>query len=340
MSRTGRWAEALRTAVTRLRRGRIVLLYHRIADAAPDPFRLSVSPRNFAEQLEVLRARTQVVPVAAMADRALRRGMEDSAAAITFDDGYADNLHVALPLLERADAPATVFVTTGSPGEEFWWDRLQRTLLTPDTLPEELELELGGQRVHWRLADLLTRRRRWTRVRVPVRGPRPAATGLLYRLQPLLRDMEAGPRQEALARLEAWADPPPSDISHRCMTADEVRRLGAGGLVEIGAHTATHPMLSRLSAERQLEEIRSSRQWLTSLLGRDTPGFAYPFGQPGEYSAASVRAVRDAGCAWACAAFPGFVGEDTDSYEIPRMWVEDWDGAQFARRLDDWLPRR
>jgi peptidoglycan/xylan/chitin deacetylase (PgdA/CDA1 family) len=301
---------------------------------------MNVSPEHFAEQLAVLRARTRIVSAAAMASRSQRVDLPASAAAITFDDGYADNLSAARPLLEEADAPATVFVTTGTPGQEFWWDRLQRVLLTPETLPAEFELELGGRSFRWKMTDLTVRRRRWTRIRVPVRGPRPAAMGLLHRLMPLLRSADLASQSAALARIEAWANAPAAQPLHRAMTGAEIAQLAEGGLISIGAHTVSHPVMSRLPDSAQLSEVRSSRDWLADVLGREVRGFAYPFGQAGEYTMSSVRAVRDAGCDWAYAAFPGFVGGNTPEYEIPRMWVEDWNGEEFARRLDAWLPRR
>ncbi len=66
--------------------------------------------------------------------------------AITFDDGYVDVLATALPLLERFDLPATVFLATGWLGSSrrFWWHDLARVVLPARPLPELLELDLGG----------------------------------------------------------------------------------------------------------------------------------------------------------------------------------------------------
>ena len=91
-----------------------VLLYHRIAELESDPLGLAVSPHNFAEQLEVLRTRA-VVPLTQIAEA------EPGALAVTFDDGYADNL-----ALRDAGIPITLFVATGHVEEQrpFWWDQV------------------------------------------------------------------------------------------------------------------------------------------------------------------------------------------------------------------------
>jgi peptidoglycan/xylan/chitin deacetylase (PgdA/CDA1 family) len=97
----------------------IVLLYHRVASPAEDPLRLCVSPANFREQVAVLTEELEIVPMAALA--AERR---PGTVAITFDDGYLDNLTAALPVVAEAGASMTLFATTGrvTSGERFEWD--------------------------------------------------------------------------------------------------------------------------------------------------------------------------------------------------------------------------
>jgi peptidoglycan/xylan/chitin deacetylase (PgdA/CDA1 family) len=74
---------------------------------------------------------------------------------VTFDDGYADNLHHAKPLLERYGIPATVFVTSDYIGQEheFWGDKLERLLLQPGALPQTLQLQVNGTAYQWSLGE-------------------------------------------------------------------------------------------------------------------------------------------------------------------------------------------
>ncbi|HSE98315.1 MAG TPA: polysaccharide deacetylase family protein, partial [Blastocatellia bacterium] len=140
--RLRRTAQSIRN---RLARQAVILLYHRIADSASDPWSLCVTPQHFAEHLEVLAKHGFVVRLERLA-RALDGGrLPHRSAVITFDDGYVDNLWNARPLLEQFDLPATVFVTTGNTGRsrEFWWDELERLILQPGTLPESLRLTIN-----------------------------------------------------------------------------------------------------------------------------------------------------------------------------------------------------
>src|SRR6516225_11294141 len=116
----------------RRRGGPAILMYHRIATPDVDPWGLSVSPERFAAHVETLRARRTILSMDAFVARLRSRDLPHDAVALTFDDGYSDNLCQAKPILEAADVPATVFLTTGriGTGREFWWDELARMVLT------------------------------------------------------------------------------------------------------------------------------------------------------------------------------------------------------------------
>src|SRR6266404_5015149 len=131
----------------------LILAYHRVAALPFDPQLLSVTPDHFAEHLEVLHRYYRPTRLRQLAQTPESGVSSSRAVVITFDDGYADNLYNATPLLERYDVPATVFVTTGyvDATREFWWDELERLLLQPGTLPETLSLSVNRKRSEWTL---------------------------------------------------------------------------------------------------------------------------------------------------------------------------------------------
>jgi len=124
--------------------------------------------------------------------------------------------------------------------------------------------------------------------------------------------------------------------THRTLTPQEVIGLADGGLVEIGSHTVTHPVLSALPLIAQRAEMDGSKACLEEILGRPVASFAYPFGGRSHYTEQTVAAVREAGFERACSNFAGTVRRGTDRWQLPRFLVRDWDGGEFARNLEDW----
>ncbi|MFT4165875.1 MAG: polysaccharide deacetylase family protein [Microlunatus sp.] len=166
----------------RLRRGGI-LMYHRICSEPCDPWAITVAPADFAEQLAVLAEARAVVDLAAFAgpDAYTRDGAQ---LAVTFDDGYVDNLEAALPILEHYEIPATLFVVADAIGRrrEFWWDALQRAVLESGPLPPELAFEFGtGPQVYSvaaEPAELVDHS--WRADESPARTPRQRLFGQLW----------------------------------------------------------------------------------------------------------------------------------------------------------------
>jgi peptidoglycan/xylan/chitin deacetylase (PgdA/CDA1 family) len=358
----------IKRALRRLENAGLVLLYHRVAEVERDPQLLCVSPKHFAEHLEVLRGR-RVIPLDWMAEVFAYEGCASRRikpphfpVSITFDDGYADNLQHATPILEKYDAPATVFVASGFVGrrEEFFWDELDRLLLQPGRLPKALNLapphdepalaspmtcDLGADDPWiWTLSDedadytpdRAAAHRAWNVLSPETPTPRHAA----YRaLCPALAASDPATRTRWLdtirARLGVDAH---GRESHRTMTADELRQLASGNLIEIGAHTVTHARLSSLPVEQQRHEIAQSKHTLDDLLDRRVGSFSYPFGNHADYTPETVRLVREAGFDHACSNFGGAVRRGTaDRFQLNRVLVRDWDGDEFARRLREYF---
>ena len=149
-----------------------IVLYHRVAEANNDPHRLCVSPENFREQIKFLKENFRVVPLVQLVQEVRSKKLKNKSMALTFDDGYADNLHNALPILQEYNMPATIFLTAGYVGQykPFYWDAPEGEILndkaisglgrpmTQDeakTLSKARIIEIGGHTInHPKLAKI------------------------------------------------------------------------------------------------------------------------------------------------------------------------------------------
>jgi peptidoglycan/xylan/chitin deacetylase (PgdA/CDA1 family) len=313
----------------------VVLMYHRVASVPLDPWRLCVSPANFASQLHALSTRWRLAPLQQLvASRS--RPSATPAVAITFDDGYADNLHQALPLLHGAEAAATFFLTSGmlDSKREFWWDELERMLLHERTLPSKLEIAMGARTEVLDLgksAESSPDLRALVRATPPWEAAPESRLGFYYRVWSSLRELGEAERTAALAdlRRQVGEDDVPR-ASHRAMTRDEVRALSGHEFVDVGAHSITHAAFSSLSVDRQAAEMQQSKHALESLTGRAVAGLAYPYGELGPES---PSLAREAGFAFACTTEPGAVTQHSDAWRLPRVAVGDVPGDALVQEL-------
>ncbi len=306
----------------------VVLLYHRVADDPLDPHDLAVSPANFDEQMRALRDFGAVLSLTELERGVADRRLPRRAVAVTFDDGYADNLLAAKPILERHGIPATVFVTTGTIGRarEFWWDELQQLLLESGALPPAWRADVGGRAWRWELPP-------W-----PEDGSaRPARLAIYREIHAFLMDLPHAPRlavlDEFLAQSGRVATVRPG---RRAMSDEEIAQLAAGGLIEVGAHTHTHPNLAAQPAAAQREEIAMSKRRLEGVLGRPVESFAYPFGL---HTTETVDLVREAGFARACICAGHPVRYRSERYRLTRADLGNLGGDAFAavlRRAVSW----
>jgi peptidoglycan/xylan/chitin deacetylase (PgdA/CDA1 family) len=316
----GRWLKSRLVAST------IILGYHRVAEVARDPYGLCVAPQHFAEQLQVLGQYAHPISLRELVEALPDGSLPRRAVVLTFDDGYADALYRVKPLLERHQTPATVFVTTGYAGREFWWDELERVVYTPAALPERLSLPLDGDVYEWVSGEAGKGMSRM--------GVSSHRLQLLLSIYEQLLPLSSAVREKTLAWLSAWIGAEPGGRPYsRALTANEVVELAAGDLVEIGAHTVTHPVLSKLPSAGQRSEIQGSKMYLESLLGRPVTSFSYANGSSSETTRAIVRG---SGFTCACSSHSDVTWHGSDRFQLPRFWIPNWDGSMFTRWLERW----
>jgi peptidoglycan/xylan/chitin deacetylase (PgdA/CDA1 family) len=322
----------------RLSRRALILLYHRVAESGSDPWQLAVTAQHFEEHLQILKRYARPIPLRKLSAYIRDGGLPRRSVIVTFDDGYADNLLNAKPLLEKHAVPATIFVTTGYTGQdrEFWWDELERVLLQPGRLPRELRLSVRGSDYYWDLGesadyDETTQRRHLGWRAWAEDGP--TVRHSIYRsIWQLMHPMSDDERRPIREELLLWAGVTGSARpTHRTLTGGEITDLSRDRLIEVGAHTVTHPQLSALSAESAERQIGESKACLEEMLGEPVTSFAYPFGRECDYSSETVGLVQQAGFDCACTTSVGAVQRGSNRFQLPRVHVPDMDGESFER---------
>lgn len=297
------------------RGGRLsILIFHRVLPVADPIFPSEMDATRFDAMCQWLAAWYQVLPL----DEAVTRLKSDTlparACAITFDDGYADNRHVAMPILQRHGLCATFFIATGFlDGGRMWNDTvIESVRLSPlPSLALQDVLGAGFESVAISTTE----------------EKRSAIDAIIGRIKYL-------PVEERAALVDRIAKHArvalPSDLM---MTSDEVREMRQGGM-QIGAHTVSHPILARLDATQARAEIGSSKEFLEGLLGERVGLFAYPNGKPHtDYAHESVAIVRGLGFDAAVSTAWGAARSGTDIFQIPRFTPWDRTKLRFGARM-------
>ena len=297
----------------------VILSYHRVAEPAGDIHGITVSPDRFEQHLNYIRETCRPISLLDLVSGLQRGSFPDRAAVVTFDDGYIDNLTQALPLLESAGVPATVFVASGYTGGAFgfWWEELKDMLLHCSNGPESLALRIDGAEHRWALGSRKDRRRAYDD------------------MHNLLSSMRGAERSAVMERLAASMQyRRQMDDGRRPMTANEISRLNASDLIDIGCHTMSHTRLSRLSPQHQRDEISAARDRIEEIIGGPVRAHSHPFG---DFDESTDRIVRELGFAAACTTVPCPIQADSDALRLPRFVIGNWSRGAFGRCMEDFF---
>lgn len=283
-----------------------ILRYHAICGdegySYADPS-ICISPSAFAEHVRYLAANYSVLSLDEVVRRLVQgRPLPSNVVAITFDDGYADNLKAAR-MLARHGLSATFFLTAGclSEGDPFWLAELRRLMFAAPEGTLHMSLSDGTFDV------ILTNE-----------SSREIAIRTLTKL---IKSQPIHVRESLREQLRRGAPAvTTADCMLRCDQVAEMRRLG----MAIGAHTMTHPNLPSAGLAAATEEIVASKTRLERELSEPITLFSYPNGGAERYYTAEIqKVVVDSGFLAAVASRNGFADSDSDLYALERIEVEE-----------------
>jgi peptidoglycan/xylan/chitin deacetylase (PgdA/CDA1 family) len=283
-----------------------VLMYHSVTRQPPPlPDWCFVSAAEFEAQMGWLRHQALMVLPLSEAAAALRAGrLRGPSVAVTFDDGYRNNITTALPILKRHKVPATIFLTTGRIGTDraLWPNRLHHALATTSAGA----LVWMGKRF-----DLGTQRSRAVALRD---------------LQSWIKEHAGGDPAAAVAQLERALDVPVDGAVSRnsvlaMMNRADIAEALDSGLIEFGAHTVSHPLLSHLDDEQLAEELDGSIDAAEELTGRPCRLFAYPNGRDADFDQRAVERLRKRGIEVAVSTISGHNRADVDIFRVMRLGI-------------------
>jgi peptidoglycan/xylan/chitin deacetylase (PgdA/CDA1 family) len=292
-------------------RGLSILIYHRVLPQQDPLFPGEVTRADFDRQIALVKSCFNIVPLIDAVRHVQAGTLPPRAACITFDDGYADNAEIALPVLQAHGVNATFFVATGFlDGGRMWNDTVIETVRrAPGPLLDATALGLGSHPV-----DTI--------------GARQQAVGALIGALKYLPMVE---RLEQVERLVALADVVlPTDLM---MSSEQVRQLHRAGM-GIGAHTVNHPILAKLARADARREIADGKAQLEAIIGERVPLFAYPNGKPhGDYAAEHVALVKELGFDGAVSTAWGAHRGIVDHFQLPRFSPWDRGDLRYLLRL-------
>ena len=254
-------------------------------------------------------------------------------AALTFDDGYRDNLIHALPVLKRHSAPFTIFVTSGfaDRSSEIWWEALERIVATAD----EVEVPVGA-----------------SMRRFSARSDADKEKVFCHLLHWFTRELGEDSQRLELRRLATiHGIDLPGLAEELILSWDELREMLRDPLFSVGAHTHDHYALARLTRERMRRDVAKGLERLEQELGVRPCVFAYPYGYEAAVNVQSMEVIRELGFSAAVTTRPGVLSPGLEPMALPRISLNGYfqneaivsqylTGAPFpvynaARRLRD-----
>ncbi|PID38974.1 MAG: hypothetical protein CSB49_02800 [Proteobacteria bacterium] len=281
-------------------RGAMIVMLHQITEDST-PFRRGLDVDVFDAFCAYIAKHYDVLPLEELERRRRSGRVPSRGIALTFDDGHADNYHLALPILRRYHLPATVFVTTGFINNDYvpWSTRL--ALILEHAQPPDGPIDLDGLTL-----DLSSIDRRLA-----------AQAQLGEHFQNLEKARTDALIDELGERLNVAVE---EACKREICTWEQLTEMNNAGF-RPGAHTVSHPFLTRIPVEDARREMAQSKEEIEGRLKTKVESFAYPNGKERDYNDAVRDAARQVGFSLAVTALHGVNDATRDPFDLRRVGI-------------------
>lgn len=276
-------------------------MYHGVIDT---PLLLNnwgfLDVESFRWQIKYLKRNFDVIRLSDIEKR-LSTNSKRPAAIITFDDGYKNNYDIAFPLLQDEGVPATIFLTTGkiNTDDTISTSRLHNAFETSTKLS-----------IEW-LGDIFYLSQIKEKARL--------LKTIKEQLKQMPNDQMNHQVHSIISKLGGNSNLPlEKDSPFRMLSHKEIKIMLKSGLIDFGAHTHSHPILSKISYAKQKEEIERSIMEVEKLTGKPCEHFACPNGMEGDYNKATLEILESCKIKTAVTAIVGTNRASTSLLELKR----------------------
>jgi peptidoglycan/xylan/chitin deacetylase (PgdA/CDA1 family) len=287
----------------------MILTYHRVGPNNNTWLLPPTSTADFENQMRYITKTHKIMPLYKLA-KALQEGksLEGKIAVVTFDDGYKDSYLHAFPILKKYNIPATIFLITGhiDKGNLFWFDKIRYILY--NTKIKKIELEDFGEF----LVDSIDNKLR-----------------SMFIIVEKLKKIPNEKKDDILIKLTDICNINiPSDLGREIILSwDEVKEMNEYDII-FGAHTVTHPILTKVSLDQARFEISQSKKDIEKRINQNIDTFCYPNGTIEDFNNNIIEIVKNSGFSCAVTTLPLANASKTNLYKLGRMFTS-WNFDSF-----------
>jgi peptidoglycan/xylan/chitin deacetylase (PgdA/CDA1 family) len=291
----------------------LVLAYHRITDKPDFQDPLKVSASNFEKQIHFLKEHYTIISGEELADIIKNnKPFPENSCLITFDDGWADNYTHAFPILKKHKVPAIIFITTDYIGTNkvFWHEKLANLLTR---ISSQLDINNLREILNKWPANVSNKLEKILKSQPQDR--RSSINDLII----FLKSSEPQDIDKLIHELENLLGSFETQKNPLMLSWEQIQEMSQNNIC-FGSHTKSHAILTQISNDKAIEELRESKEIIEKRMNQPVYFFAYP---NGNYNESIIRVAKEAGYLASFTCLRGVNSLNENIFELKRRHIRE-----------------